>query len=184
VLLNKVIVLDKGFVAPLCFSGNGKILQDLQSFYFSTGAANLRLMDIATATLVIKCPLFIQLNLSQYSFSILNTNSKNIEAYIPDITMISGGSLEERQEFARYIEMTTEALILNQKSIPMDGGSVFTAQLLTPINVYNEIIVHGKLSSWVEFLKQKRLPLELELYRKTIEDALLCEWKNITNLIQ
>jgi hypothetical protein len=98
--------------------------------------------------------------------------------------MIEGESLEDRQEIARYIELTTEALLLNHKGLAMDGSSRFTAQLLTPITVYNELIVSGKLINWIQFIKQKQLPKELELYRKSVEDILSVEWRNIDSLMR
>ena len=96
--------------------------------------------------------------------------------------MIDGSSVEDRQEIARYIEMTTEALLLNHKGIPMDGGSKFTAQLLTPITVYNELIVSGKLDSWLKFISQKKLPKELELYRAAVQGVLSASWRNLDQL--
>jgi hypothetical protein len=177
-LLNKVSVLDKGFVAPLCFSGNGRLLQEIQDEYFKT-RANLKLLDISSASLIIKCPLFVQLNLSQYGFNIIATPSNNVEAYIPDVSMIEGESIEDKNEIHRYISMTTEALILNHTGIKMDGASSFTSQLLTPITVYNEIIVSGNIKKWSEYVRQKNLPKEIELYRSNIEFLLTQEWKNI-----
>lgn len=182
-LLNKLSVLDKGFVAPVAFTGNGKLLQEIQSHYFKT-KANLKLLELSSACLVIKCPLFVQLNLSQYNLNIITTPSDNVEAYVPDVSMIEGESLEDRQEIARYIELTTEALLLNHKGLAMDGSSRFTAQLLTPITVYNELIVSGKLINWIQFIKQKQLPKELELYRKSVEDILSVEWRNIDSLMR
>jgi hypothetical protein len=181
-LLNKIDLLDKGFVAMIDFSGNSKLLQDLQNEYFKANI-NTKLLDISSATLIIKCPLFVQLNLSQYGLDIISTPSDNVEAYLPDLSMIEGDSLEERQGIERYIKATTEALLLNQMGMPLDGASKFTGQLLTPITVYNEIIVYGKLSNWLNYLKQKKLPKELELYRCKIKDTLMTEWRNIDNLL-
>ena len=182
-LLNKLNVLDKGFVAPLDFSCNGKTLQEIQDHYFKA-RANLKLLEIANATLVIKCPLFVQLNLSQYGLNIIITPSNNVEAYIPDISMIEGESLEDRESIVQYIKITTDALILNHQGIVMDGGSKFTAQLLTPITVYNEMIVHGKLNNWLNFLRQKQLPKELEIYRRSVQDVLSAEWRNLDSLVR
>lgn len=180
-LLNKENVLDKGFVAPLEFSGGGRLLQDLQDEYFKT-KTNTKLLKVASATLIIKCPLFVQLNLSQFGFDIIATPSDSIEAYIPDVSIVEGDSLEDKQEISKYIKATTEALLLNQKAMVMDGSSDFTAQLLTPISVYNEIIVCGKLENWIRYLKQKSLPKEMELYRSQVESTLESEWKNMKNL--
>jgi len=182
-LLNKISVLDKGFVAPLSFSGNGKLLQDIQDHYFKA-KTNLKLLEISSATLIIKCPLFVQLNLSQYSLNIITTPSDNVEAYIPDVSLIDGESLEDRLDIANYIKITTEALLLNHKGIAMDGGSHFTAQLLTPITVYNELIVNGKLANWISFIKQKKLPKELDVFRAAVENVLSSEWKNIDQFLR
>lgn len=182
-LLNKEPVLDKGFVAPLEFSGGSRILQDLQDHYFRT-KTNLKLLKLTKATLVIKCPLFVQLNLAQYGFDIVVTPSDDVEAYIPDVSMISGDSIQDKQNIADYMKATTEALLLNQKGMPMDGSSNFTAQLLTPITVYNEIIVSGNLELWLEYLKQKNLPKEMELYRCSIKSTLEAEWRNMDLLLK
>ena len=165
-------------MAPLQFNGGGRLLQELQDSYFKT-RTNVKLLNLASATLVIKCPLFVQLNLHNNGLDIILTPSDNVEAYIPDVSMVSGETLEDRENIAKYIKVTTEALLLNQKGMPMDGSSDFTSQLLTPITVYNEIIVHGNLRNWLSFIKQKNLPKEIELYREHINILLGTEWKNI-----
>jgi len=180
-LLNKTPVLDLGFVAPLEFSGGGRLLQDLQNSYFKT-KTNIKLLKVANATLIIKCPLFVQLNIVQYGLDVVSTPSDNIEAYIPDVSMVEGDSLKDREEISKYIKMTTEALLLNQKAMTMDGSSNFTAQLLTPVSVYNEIIVTGRLEKWVNYLNQKNLPKEINLYQKAISGILESEWRNMENL--
>lgn len=180
-LLNKLNIGDKGFVALLEVSGNGRMLQDLQSEYFKT-KYSLRLLELSTATLVVKCPLFVQLNLSQSGLNIISTPTQEVEAYIPDLSEIAGNSIEDRQEMENYIKITTEALLLNQKGLPMDGADTFTAQLLTPISVYSEIIVTGNIRQWIQLLNQKNLPLQVERYRLMVESILLNEWKNLTEL--
>lgn len=180
-LLNKMSVLDKGFAALLTSNVPGKMLQDIQDEYFKT-KINLRLLDLCSATLVIKCPLFVQLNMSQFGFSIISTPSDSVEAYIPDLGEIEGNSLTDRQHMAQYISATTEALLLNQKGMKMDGGDEFTGQILTPISVYNELIVQGNLRQWINYLKQNNLPKSLGSYQRTIESILLVEWKNLEKL--
>ena len=182
-LLNKITVLDKGYIAPLSFSGNGRLLQEIQDEFFKT-SVNLKLLNIASATLVIKCPLYVQMNLSQSGLSIISTPSDDVEAYIPDVSMISGESLEDRQNIQKYMQVTTEALLLNQKSMTMDGCSRFTAQLLTPISAYSTIIVHGNLNTWIDFLNQKKIPREIANYRNEIYEVLKIEWANLDNLMK
>ena len=182
-LLNENNVLDKGWVAPLQFNGGGKLLQDLQDHYFKANT-NMKLLNISSATLVIKCPLFVQLNLSQYGFDIISTPSDGVEAYTPDLSMIDGESLEDREKVADYIKKTTDALLINKEGLAMDGVDKFTAQLLMPITVYNELIVHGSLTNWLVYLKQKKLPKELEAYRCQIQEVLKTEWKNVESLLK
>jgi len=177
-LLNRVTVLDKGFVALVSVNITGRELQNIQDHYFRT-KVNMKLIELCSATLVVKCPLFVQLNMSQYGFNIVSTPSNNVEAYVPDIGSIQGDVLIDRQRMSNYIKATTEALLLNQKGMPMDGADEFTAQMMTPVNVYNEIIVHGSLRQWVNFLNQTNLPLSILSYQKAILELLKVEWTNI-----
>ena len=174
-------VLDKGFVALLESTCSGKQLQDLQDTYFKT-KVNMKLLRLCSATLIIKCPIFVQLNLSQYGFDLISTPSDKVEAFIPDLTAVAGETLEDRQRMAQYINATTEALLLNGKGMTMDGADNFTSQMLTPISVYNEIIVHGSLREWISFLNQKNLPDSMESYRKAIQERLSVEWTNLEQL--
>lgn len=180
-LLNKLNVLDKGFVALIDSSGNAKLLQELQDHYFKT-KVNMKLLELCSATLVIKCPLFVQMNLSQFGFTVVNTPSDEVEAYIPDISSVSAETLEDRQRMVNYIQATTEALLLNHKGFSMDGADSFTSQMLTPINVYNELIVSGNIRQWVNYLNQRNLPKPLFSFQETVENCLLAEWKNLEKL--
>ena len=180
-LLNKMNVSGKGFVALLEVIGSGKILQSIQDEYFKT-KYSLKLLELSSATLIIKAPLFVQLNLSQSGLSVYSTPITEVEAYIPDLSEINGNSIEDREEMSNYIKITTEALLLNQQGLPMDGADTFTAQLLTPISVYSEIIVNGSLRQWITFLNQKNMPKQVEVYRIAIENLLRNEWKNIADL--
>ena len=103
---------------------------------------------------------------------------------VDGLTMIKGDSLEDRQRIQEYISATTEALILNQRGMPMDGADELTSQMLTPINTYNEIIVHGNLRNWVDFLNQKKLPDAMEKYRSTVFEVLKADWGNLHKLME
>ena len=180
-LLNKTNVLDKGFVAMIDKSGNAALLQNLQDTYFQT-KINVKLLDLSSATFIIKCPLFVQLNLSQFGFDIITTPSNDIEAYLPDISSVSADTLEDRQRICNYITATTEALLLNHKGFSMDGADKFTSQMLTPINVYNELIVSGSLRKWLQYLNHTNVPLQLKEYQEAVRAHLLTEWKNLEKM--
>jgi len=180
-LLNKLNVGDKGFVAMLDSHGGSKVLQELQDHYFSS-KVNTKLLDVSSATLIIKCPIFVQLNLYQCGFNIINTPIQEVEAYVPDISEIKANELEDKEEIHNYIKITTEALLLNQKGLAMDGADMITSQLLTPISTYNELIVTGSLKQWINYLNQKDLPYLMNFYQIQVENALGTEWRNISSL--
>ena len=102
-------------------------------------------------------------------------------ALFPEL-MIKGDSLQDRDKIAEYVKTTSEVLILNQVGMPLDGADDFMSQILTPINTYTEIIVHGDLRKWVNFLKQSKLPDSMENYRKALSTILRVEWGNIEEL--
>ncbi len=103
-----------------------------------------------------------------------------LEAYIPDVSEISTGSSSDDQEIATYIKQTTESLTITSKSLQKDKCDKFVSQVMTPISVYNEVLVHGTLSDWLKYIRQKRLPKQLESYRAVIENIMLAEWKDVS----
>lgn len=177
-LLNKQRVLDRGEIALISHSNDGKMLQDIQNTYFKTSFKK-ELIKIANATFIIKCPLFVQLNLSKFDFSIISTQSDDIEAYIPNIAEIKAKNLEDKKRIYRYFDQTVAALILNAKGLPMDDCDPFLAQTIMPVSVYNKLIVHGSLDAWLDFLKQSSLPNPIEVYRVKIREILSAHWLNL-----
>lgn len=180
--INSQLVLDHGYIACLSTSNDGQALSNIQTTYLS-GSVNLKLLDIANATFLIKMPLFVQLNLSQYDLKIIPTNRlTEIEAYIPNIAEIKCTSPTEGQQIQEYLKQTSDALLLNNKGLTMDGCDPFIAQTQMPISVYNEAIVYGSLNAWLQFLKQDKLPAPVEAYRYQIEQIMLVDWKNLAKL--
>ena len=175
-MLNKSKVLDHGYVAMLSTSNNGTTLQNLQDGLFRT-AFEERFLLIATATMIVKCPLFVQLLFQKFNFNVIGTPSDDIEYYVPDESEITSDSLAGIHKIKNHIEMSTESLKIMPKGLELDGLDHFTSQILTPISVYNELVVHGNLIQWAKFCKQKGLPRQIENYRQTIEEELTAEWK-------
>lgn len=175
-LLNIENVLDKGEVAIISYSNDGKILQDIQNTYFKTEFKK-ELMSMATATMMIKCPLFVQLNLSKFNFDVITVPSDDIETYIPNVSEIKVNNIEDRRRIYKYIEQTNKALIMNAKGLPMDGVDPFIAQTTMPVSVYNKLIVHGNLNAWMSFLRQSGLPSPIASYRNKIREILSAYWK-------
>ena len=111
-LLNKISVLDKGFVALYSHATNGTQLQELQDNHFKT-KINMRLLDSAYATFVVKMPILVKINMRQYPFNITITppTTEVPEAYIPDATQIGTPDVNANQQISDYIKETTEAFL-------------------------------------------------------------------------
>ena len=177
--LNSIDALDKGWVSLISVSNDGKVLKHLYDDYFHT-MINKELWQLASMTLLIKCPLFKQLHLSKHNLRIIQMPSKEeLETYIPDVSDISTGNLEDDREIVAYMKQTIESMLIAPKALQEDKCDKFVSQVLTPISVYNEILVHGTLSDWLTYIKQKRLPKQLESYRVVIENIMHAEWKDL-----
>jgi len=180
--LNNHPVLDKGHVIHLSSSNEGKSLSFIQSTFLND-SIDLELLHMASITFVIKMPLFVQLHMSRYNLTMIQSKRlKEIETYIPDIVDIGGNSTEEAINIHDSMGQTAEALTLNTKGYIMDGCDEFVAQAQSSISVYNELVVHGSLYEWLNFIKQGNLPKPIEAYRYVIENIISAEWKNIDKL--
>ena len=179
-LLNEIKVLDKGSVALLSSSNGGARLKELSDTLFGA-LPHDGFGDIATATLIIKCPLFLQLKLSQYGLKIIQAPQKgHVEAYAPDLTDIGAADPQDGAAIADDINRTTEALLINPKAYQSDGCNEFVAQAITPINVYTTLVVHGSLNQWIHYLaSDAKAPDLVKKYNAAIQDILKAEWKNL-----
>ena len=177
-ILNKINVLDKGFVSLLASSNTDKEINDIQDYYYK-GATHKGLSDIATATFIIKCPLFVHLYFTRFNLSIIATPPKELEAYIPDESEIGGKDAMTAKDMKENIEQATAALLINPKTLQHDKCDKYISQVMTPISTYTEIIVHGSLSDWVELLNKSGLPSPINAYKEAIEEVLSAEWKKL-----
>jgi len=180
-LLNKILVLDKGYVALISSSNTTQTMLDIKKEFFNDEALDkddtLVVSDIANMTLAVKCPLFVQLNLSKFGFRILNSKINKAEAYVPNETEIHSSELETNRVIADDMKRTTEALLINPLAYQKDGCDRFVSQIMSPISMYNTLIVHGTLNQWMAFCQQDKLPKPIESYRISISDILTAEWK-------
>jgi len=177
-LLNRRNCLDKGYVALISSSNGGVTLGNI-SLDMLRGVPVEELVHLASATMAIKCPLFVQLSLSKFGFDIINMPVDAVEAFIPDLTDIDSGDMEIDKEIAADLTRTTHALLINPIAYQKDGCDPFVSQVVTPISVYNELIVHGSLERWMKFLKSKDIPFVAKDYWNAVHEILTNEWKNI-----
>ena len=180
-LLNKIPVLDKGYVALVTSCVSSEMMVDIKDEFFKVsqlGAEETNMLgQMASMTLAIKCPLFVQLNLYKFGFRILTTKMDSVEAYVPNETEVKSSDLQVNRDISKTIYRTTEALLINPLAMQKDGCNKFISQVTTPISVYNTLIVHGTLNQWTVFGKQKGLPGPMEAYRDVISDILVATWK-------
>lgn len=179
-LLNEIPVLDKGFVAIFACSPSGQDLFQLSKDFFR-GHKDSKLFEVAQIHILIKCPLFVQLMFSEYGLRyITKRGSDKTEAFIPTVDQVNAVSLEASEAIQRDIEQTTDALILNPKAYQTENCDLFISQVISPINIYNTLLVSGSLEQWNNFLLQQKLPSPIEAYRKAIDGLIMAEYNQIS----
>jgi len=176
-LLNKIPVLDKGYVALIDSCNTTAKLREMgQEFY--GGEYPTSLEELGSMTVAIKCPLFIVLFLAKYNFKVINANNSGpLEAYIPNPGEVGAKERLDAEAISDDISRTTDALIINSKAYQADGCDRFISQLTTPINVYTVLIVSGTYSEWCKFSYQTKLPGAIAAYTTALSQIIEAEWK-------
>lgn len=175
-LLNKIPCLDKGYVALLDSSCDHTKLSEISQEFFKKDDSRF-LRELGTLTLVIKCPLFVQLNLSTFNLKVLNVPTAEVEAYLPNVGEVSAPDPTTGKEMADVIKAATDALLINQVALQQDGCDRFTSQVLAPISTYTTLIVYGPYNEWKRFCEQPRLPAPIKAYVRAVTQIANVEWK-------
>jgi hypothetical protein len=179
-LLNKIPVLDKGFVALIDSCNTTSILREVGKEFYG-GEYPVVLEKLGSMTLVIKCPLFVQLSLSKFNLKVIDANgssgSSNIEAFIPNAGDVKAKERLDSEAIADDISRTTDALLINPKAYQSDGADPFISQVITPINVYTTLIIYGPYDEWVKFAYQTIFPAPIKAYANAIRQIIEVEWK-------
>ena len=177
-LLNQIPCLDKGFVAKFDSSCSSAKLKDLAVEYFKQLDGRFLAPDNSTLTLLVKCPLFVQLNFSTFGLRVTNLpNTGPIEAYLPNVGEVGSSKLGASQDIADDIARTSAALRMNPKAYQADGCNRFISQLLTPINTYTTILVHGAYNDWCRFASQSSAPGPIAAYIDAVTQIMKAEWQ-------
>lgn len=177
-LLNKIPVLDKGYVALISSCNTTQVLRDLDKEFFS-GKYPTVLEELGSMTVVMKCPLFVQLALTKFSFKVISADNSyaDIEAYIPNGPQVGGSDAVTSQAISDDISRTTAALLINPAAYQADGCDKFVSQVVTPISVYTTVIVSGDYREWCKFAYQERFPGPIKAYTMALQSIIDCEWK-------
>lgn len=178
-LLSKIPVLDKGYVALISSSNTTKTLREIDQEFFA-GTYPTSLEELGTLTVTMKCPLFVQLNLSKFNLRIINatgSSDSEIEAYYPNASEIGSKERSVSEDIADDISRTTAALLINPKAYQADGANKFISQLITPINTYTTIIVHGSYKEWCAYAYQQGIiPSPVKAYTIALQQIIDAEW--------
>lgn len=180
--MNKISVLDKGYVNLVSSVNNTKQLRLLKSEFFNNKWED-GFLDIARMTVEFKCPLFVQLNLHKYMNNILVCSQSKPSAYVPDVSEINSGDHGTDKTISEDMEVSTEALLINPWAYQKDGCDQFISQVMTPISVYNRIVVEGSLKDWLKFAGQSNLPKPIEAYVNHIKGIIDTEWMDLNDMI-
>lgn len=176
-LLNKIPVLDKGYVALIDSCNTTSKLREMGAEFYG-GEYPTSLEALGSMTVAIKCPLFVQLTLSKYDLKVIDANnSGTLEAYIPNAGEVGAPDRLDATAIADDISRTTDALLINPKSYQADGCDRFISQLTTPINIYTTLIVSGKYSEWCKLAYEAKLPGPIKAYTAVIAQIIEAEWK-------
>lgn len=179
-LLNKIPVLDKGYVALIDSCNTVKKLRDIGAEFYG-GEYPVELESIGYMTLAVKCPLFFQIYLSKFELKIIDANDRNKpqEAYIPNPGEIGAPERLDNEAISDDIGRTTEALLINPRAYQADGADRFISQVITPVNVYTTLIVSGTYDKWSRLLVStpKHAPRPILQYIDAIEQIITAEWR-------
>lgn len=174
-LLNKIPVLDKGYVALLDASCTSQKLNDIAKEFFGKDDSKF-LRELGSMTILMKCPLFVQLHLSTYNFNIINVPIEDVEAYVPNVGEIGGDNVSSNKDISDNIQATTDALLINPIAYQKDGCDRFVSQVLTPISTYTTIVVQGNYMEWKKMCEQPKLPAPMKAYIKAVIQIANVEW--------
>jgi hypothetical protein len=177
VLLNKIPVLDKGYVAYVDSSGGSRLLTDLSlEFFRSTDWSSVA--SVASLTLAVKCPLFVQLNLSKFNLSVITaTHQDALQVYCPNVGEIGSPEHDTNAIIADDISRTSEALLINPTAYQQDGCDKFISQVLMPVGTYTTLIVCGSYNEWSRFCEQNNAPTPVAAYINAVKQVMKTEWQ-------
>lgn len=177
-LLNKIPVLDDGYVALISSALSHSTYQDVVDEFFGA-RDHIGLRDLAYGVCVFRAPIFVQLYIAQNGLHLLSSRQDTLGAYKPNAGEIGCSDHETSKLIADDIQRTTDALLINPSAYRSDGADPFISQLIMPISTYATFIVGGTLKQWIEFYQAKNVPDPIKAYKNAVEQIVKAEWKNV-----
>lgn len=174
--MNKIPCLDKGYVAFISSMNKGDLIKKMALELFKTPDTS-SISDMGYLTVAVKCPLFVQLNLSKFNLKIVSVPTEELDAYVPNQSEIGSKDRETNRLISDDMSRTTEALLINPSAYQADGCNRFTSQILMPISTYTTILVYGQYKEFEKFCNQQSVPDAIKSYTVAIKDILRMEWR-------
>ncbi len=167
--------LDKGYVSLVGTHMPLTKLNELSTKLFQQPGK--KFLRLSAATFVIKCPLVVQLALSQIDATIVVANLDKIEAYTPNPGELNVADFSTAQQIANNMNRTTEALLINPEAYTRDGCDKNMAQMLLPVNTYTTLVVQSSYNEWRRFADAGHTSSVIKSYADAIGNLLQLEWK-------
>lgn len=177
-LLNKIPVLDDGYVALLSSALSHVIYKDMLDEFFESKDSKI-IHKICYATIAFKAPIFVQLYIAQHGLTLVSTKVGELNAYKPNPGEVGSRDHNTNKEIADDISRTTDALLINPAAYQADGADHFISQLIMPVSTYATFIVGGTLETWQKFYQFKSVPAPIRSYTDAIEQIIKAEWKYV-----
>lgn len=181
--LNKIPVLDKGYVQLSSFAPSFLEVESMRSEFFR-GALAPQLIETIHVFLRLKCPYFILIPLLTSGMRAISVPGLASDAFIPHVNDIMSSSLGSSQEIRDSMSLTIDSLMLNQKAYVKEGCNAFVASLTTPVSAYWEGIIFGQLKDWIRFGNASGLHPLIKEYQRSVIDCISVEYKNINDIIR
>ena len=177
-LLNKIPVLDNGYVALIGSACPTPIFTGVLEEFFKAKHTDT-LNKVCYATLAFKAPIFVQLYLAQNGLTMVSTRVGELQAYLPGVGEIGSGDHQTDRDISDDIARTTEALLINPIAYQKDKCDPFISQVIMPVSTYDTFLVGGSLEVWKQVYSSRTTPAPIKSYLLAVEQIIKVEWKHV-----
>jgi hypothetical protein len=123
----------------------------------------------------ISMPIFVRLAIGRIPF-VSKPQEKYEQVYTPTEADIGCGNLGDSQLIQESIQMTLDALLVNQDTYVNDGCNRFVAKMTAPISSYVTGIAYASLNDWMDFVCSTGAPPQVKAYQTCIKNLLVAEF--------
>ena len=148
---------------------------------FLRGQNPTYLLDLITATIEIRAPIFLFESLGRLT-QITDLSAPSDEFFEPCLTDIRSPSNELDLEMQSHLKITLASLNASTLALSVDGCDSFTASILTPTSNLKTKLLIGSLREFATFVSFKQSPLIIKPYQKMVYDILISEFPDFVEV--